>query len=189
MSRKSTPFAIACAAYACFQVGVARAEQACEQIESGTLLRSDGQPVVSGSDERGYDYEQRKFDGAYCQTLANPDVCDYQDVWLTMLWNEAWISSQDCDGDHYLDRHSGFASYRGSGAELTNIMRGTMLENEQACEWHYVYWISAAPLDAQLTNGVWYKSDGTLLGSQIWTDFAIVGTLYEEVCGDALAND
>ena len=106
-----------------------------------------------------------------------------------MLWNEAWISSQDCSGDGYLDRHQGFASYRGSGAELINIMRGTVLINGDTCDWQYVYWIHAAPLDARLSGGVWYRSDGTRLGAQTWTDFATVGTYYEELCGEDRLSD
>ena len=62
MLKMSTLGACACVAYASCHVLGARADETCEQIESGSLLRSDGQPVVSGQDERGYDYELRKFD-------------------------------------------------------------------------------------------------------------------------------
>ena len=189
MVRVSALGALAWAAWGLGHAGVAQADEACEQIEGGELFQSNGQPVTSGMNERGYDYELQKFEGSYCQTLANPEQCAFEGVALTMLWNDAWLSDEDCDGDSYLDRHRGFASYRGSGAELTNIMRGAIEQNGEICDWHYVYWISAAPSDATLTNGVWYASSGEKLGPQIWTDFAVVGTLYQEVCGEARSND
>ena len=96
---------------------------------------------------------------------------------------------EDCDGDSYLDRHAGFASYRGSGAQLTNMLRGTIEQNGELCDWHYVYWIVAAPSDARLQNGVWIAADGSQLGAQIWSDFAVTNTLYQEVCGEAREHD
>jgi hypothetical protein len=189
MVRLSALGAFAWAAWTWGAQPVAHADEACEQIEEGGLAQANGQPLTPGMNELGYDYELQKFEGSYCQTLADPAQCAYEGVALTMHWNDAWLSNEDSDGDSYLDRHDGFASYRGSGAELTNIMRGTIEQNGETCDWHYVYWISAAPLDATLTGGVWYASNGTKLGSQLWTDFAIVGTLYQEVCGEELAND
>ncbi len=87
-----------------------------------------------------------------------------------MKWNDAWLSNLDCDGDGKLDRHYGHDSYIGSGAWLTNHMKGT---NEDG-NWTYFVKIVAVPEDAELEDGIWYAADGTEIGPVIWGQFAII---------------
>jgi hypothetical protein len=182
MLARSAALALSCITCA---EALAQEEPLCAQISEGEIVGADGLPLSSGPNAQGYDYELHKFEGPYCDTMGNTAACaPYANVRLTMLWNDAWLSNQDCDGDELLDRHFGYASYRGSGAELTNIMTAPFERDGEACEWHYVTWFAAAPLDATLVNGVWMNADGTRLGAAIWTHFATVNTLYQEVCGD-----
>ena len=86
-----------------------------------------------------------------------------------MRWNDAWLSNMDCDGDGLLDRHSGFTSYIGSGAWLTNHQSGTDVDgNGKKCRWTYSVKIVAAPADATKVGEVWYAADGTEIGPDIW---------------------
>ena len=148
---------------------MAKGGNTCTTIKEGTLLASTGEPLVLGYDEFGYNYQAHMFNGRYCDydRVEGGDFCDIE---LMMKWNDAWISNKDCDSDGLLDRHYGFPSYIGSGAWLTNHMRG---EDENG-KWTYFTKIVAAPADAYVADGMWYAADGTEIGPVIWGAFATV---------------
>jgi len=156
----------------------------CTTIQSGELVDSDGETLTTGYNEWGYNYQARKFNGYYCDAYKNAAWCQpYVDVSLSMKWNDAWISNQDCDGDGLLDRHFGFDTYRGSGAWLTNHQSGTYTnEDGEECHWNYFVKIVAAPMDAYAEGGIFYNSDGTEIGPQIWGDFAIIQQVENDPC-------
>jgi hypothetical protein len=86
-----------------------------------------------------------------------------------MKWNDAWLSNKDCDGDGALDRHYGFASYIGSGAwEMYSEKMGGPNGYNYKCK------IIAVPVDATLTEGIWYAADGKEIGYEIWGEFAVI---------------
>jgi hypothetical protein len=69
----------------------------CVTIQDGTLLRSDGVPIVVGYDEWGYNYQAHMFNGYYCDSYRNAAWCQpYKDTELIMKWNDAWLSNKDC---------------------------------------------------------------------------------------------
>jgi hypothetical protein len=154
----------------------------CATIQDGTILTSVGQTIETGFDAWGYNYQAHIFNGLYCESYHNAAWCQpYADVELEMKWNDAWLSSQDCDGDHLLDRYYGFAGYRGSGAWLTNHQKGTYFDSKgKRQRWGYFVKIVAAPLDATLSAGSWYAADGTQIGPAIWGDFAILERVYND---------
>jgi hypothetical protein len=118
------------------------AADGCTTIQDGTLTYSAshylaGQPLMTGFDPYGYNYQAHMFSGSYCNVYLggygfppyegddaaylaeNPDAADvwcwpHRDVELLMKWNDGWISNTDCDGDGSLDRHYGYGSYIGS---------------------------------------------------------------------------
>jgi len=149
---------------------IAKVGTTCTTIKDGTLVASNGDLLVLGYDEFGYNYQARMFNGRYCDYLRVIGEGDDCDVQLMMKWNDAWLSNKDCDGDGLLDRHYGFTSYIGSGAWLTNHMRG---EDENG-KWTYFVKIVAAPADANLVDGIWCAADGTEIGPAIWGAFAII---------------
>ncbi|MFH2110850.1 MAG: hypothetical protein ABIJ47_06255 [Candidatus Bathyarchaeota archaeon] len=168
-------------------------------ITEGEILYSTGhylagQPIPTGFDPYGYNYQGHLFKGSYFNAYsggagfppyegddeayleANPGAAShwawpYRDIPLMMKWNDAWLSNMDRDGDGSLDRYYGFLSYIGSGAWLTNHMWG---ENEDGTNWNYFCKIVAAPADACVDSGYWYLSDGTEMGEVIWGSFAII---------------
>jgi len=156
----------------------------CTTIQSGVLLASDGSVIETGYDQWGYNYQAHMFNGFYCDAYRNADWCqDYKDVNLTMKWNDAWLSNQDCDGDGKLDRHYGFDSYIGSGAWVTNHQSGSYSGEEgETCDWDYFVKIVAVPVDATLNNGIWYAADDTEIGPVIWGDFAIIQEVENDFC-------
>ena len=149
--------------------------QDCATIQSGTLTNSAGATLTVGYDDWGYNYQARLFNGYYCDSYRDAAWCQpYADVELSMKWNDAWISNKDCDLDGKLDRHHGFQSYLGSGAWLTNHQAGTYLEGGKKKHWTYFVKIAAAPLDADLIDGIWHAADGTEIGPAIWGEFIVL---------------
>ncbi len=143
---------------------------------ANAYLGRDGYPPYCGDDEAYYERlveEDYAVDVELAEALISAHwTWEYRDTWVNMKWNDAWLSNRDCDGDvvGLLDRHYGFASYIGSGAWLTNHMRG---EDEDG-KWVYFTKIVAAPADANLVGGIWYTADGTEIGPVIWGSFATI---------------
>jgi hypothetical protein len=158
----------------------------CTTIQSGMLLNSVGEVLTPGYDNWGYNYQAHLFNGGYCDAYRDAAWCQpYKDVQVVMKWNDAWLSNQDCDGDHALDRHFGYPSYIGSGAWETNHMWGEYESDGKICKWDDFYKIVAVPADAVKTSGVWYTADGTEIGPDIWGEFAITQEVYNDPCGGA----
>ena len=167
-------------------------------IQDGVLMYPAGhylvgQPLMTGFDPYGYNYQAHMFKGSYANSYLgkdgfppyegdddaylaeNPTAASkwywpHRDVQLAMKWNDAWISNMDCDGDGALDRHFRFASYIGSGAWLTNHQSGGKGKDH----WTYFVKIVAAPDDATKVGVIWYAADGTEIGPVIWGDFAVI---------------
>jgi hypothetical protein len=163
---------------------VLKAKDECTTIQSGTLYNVYGDVLETGYDEWGYNYQAHMFNGTYCDAYHDAAWCQ---PWaadeLSMKWNDAWLSNEDCDGDSYLDRHYGYTSYKGSGAWLTNHLAGTYtLDDGTVCKWTEFYKIIAVPEDAVKTDGYWYNADGTEIGPSIWGDFAIIQHVYNDPC-------
>ena len=114
------------------------------------------------------------LDAAWCQP--------YADDRLIMKWNDAWLSNKDCDGDGLLDRHYGFDSYIGSGAWLTNHMKGEYEQDGKICKWSYFCKTVAAPADAYQDGDFWYTADGEEIGPVIWGAFAIIQEISNDPC-------
>jgi len=164
---------------------------ACTAIQSGTLLDEGDRTIKTGFDEWGYNYQARLFNGNYCSANYDAGWCQGSEgISLTMKWNDAWLSNQDCDGDSHLDKHWGFDSYIGSGAWFTEHMGGSYLNEEgKKCHWNYFRKIVAAPADAYSEGGAWYESDGTKIGPEIWETFAIVQQIDNNPCGGSHGID
>lgn len=163
----------------------AQSKPGCTTIQSGTLVDSEGETIVPGYNEWGHNYQARKFNGYYCDSYRDAAWCQpYKDVKLSMKWNDAWLSNQDCDGDGLLDRHYGHPSYLGSGAWLTNHQSGEYIGPDgNTCKWNYFVKIVAAPADGTKSGGKWYNADGSEIGEVIWNDFAIIQSVYNDPCG------
>ena len=128
----------------------------CTTIKDGILTYSaghylEGEPLETGYDPYGYNYQARMFRGSYANVYlggagyppyedndeaylaANPGAeshwaWPYRKVTLIMKWSDSWLSRKDCDGDLKLDRHYGFDTYIGSGAWETNHQYGSYIQ-------------------------------------------------------------
>ena len=183
----------------------------CVKIQDGILVYAAGhylagQPLTTGYDIFGYNYQAHIYSGSYANVYLGRDgfppydgddatyLAAYpaaENTWywpyrndnVLMKWNDAWISNKDCDGDGKLDRHYGFPAYIGSGAWETNHQWGSYYdENGNYCEWDYFCKIIAVPATAVLDNGIWYNEDGVEIGPMIWNDFAIIQEVYNDPC-------
>ncbi len=160
-------------------------QDACTSIQSGELLNSSAEVITTGFDTWGYNYQAELFNGKYCDAYRDAAWCQpYKEDNLSMKWNDAWLSNNDCNGDGLLDRHYGYTSYIGSGAWLTNHQSGEYEgEDGETCKWNYFVKIVAAPSDAVLDSGVWYTADGVEIGPVIWNEFATVQEVSNDTCG------
>jgi len=189
--------------------GAALAE--CVTIQSGTLVNSSGETISPGFDMWGYNYGAHMFNGTYCDAYRDAAWCQpYKDIEVLMKWNDAWLSSSDCDGDGLLDRHLGYSTYIGSGAWETNHQSGWVPDaNGRNRKWTYFVKIVAADegdervrmneLNSQGEYGYWERA-GVILGPIIWNEFAVVeevyndptagahGVLYKSPVGPGLGN-
>jgi hypothetical protein len=182
----------------------------CTKIQDGVIMYSaghylEGQPLTTGYDPFGYNYQAHMFNGSYANVYLggagyppytgddasylaeNPTASThwawpYRDVNLVMKWDEDWLANVDCDGDGKLDRHYGSPSYIGSGAWETNHMWGSYDEDGKTCTWDYFTKIIAVPADATLSGGIWYSADGTEIGPSIWGQFATIQTVENDPC-------
>jgi len=155
----------------------------CARIQDGTLLTSDGSPIVPGFDSWGYNYQAHLFNGLFCDIYHDAAWCQpYRDIEVVMKWNDAWISNMDCDADGRLDRHYGYASYIGSGAWESVHQSGSYELDDRPCNWDDSTKIVAAPADASEQDGVWYSADGTEIGPVIWGEFAIIQEVTNDPC-------
>ncbi|MBI2527397.1 MAG: hypothetical protein HYV93_15595 [Candidatus Rokubacteria bacterium] len=182
--RKLTGSALIVLAVVLLVPALAFAKTACATIPQGGIVNSAGEVIEPGYDQWGYNYQARIFNGLYCDSYRNAAWCQaYADVELQMKWNDAWLSNQDCTGDGLLDRHYGYPAYRGSGAWLTNHMRGVYEDNGARCEWTDFVKIVAAPTDAYLAGGIWHDASGAAIGPSIWGEFAVIQEVYNDPCG------
>ena len=162
----------------------------CQEIKAGTILDSAGNVIEIGYDQFGYNYQAHKFNGTYDSSDRVLDgtywgtVADYVDDKLAMKWNDAWLSNADCNGDDKLDRHFGYPGYKDSGAWLTNNVEGDYT-NVEGNKCHYTYFVKivAVSSDSILVAGIWHDADGVEIGPQIWGDFAIIQSVYNDPCG------
>ncbi len=157
-------------------------DKKCTRIQDGTLLTSGGDVIPLGYDQWGYNYQAHMFNGRYCDYDRVAGCPPGEDFSLAMKWNDAWLSNMSCDEDDLLDRHYGYANYRGSGAWLTNHMAGEYDQDGKTCKWTYFVKIVAAPADAYVGDGVWYNADGTEIGPVIWGAFAIIQEVENDPC-------
>jgi hypothetical protein len=155
----------------------------CTTVQDGVLYTTYGELVEPGFNIWGYNYGAHMFNGMYCDAYQNAPWCqEWADVELIMKWNDAWLSSKDCDDDGLLDRHYGYSSYMGSGAWTTNHMKGTYEFDGKKCKWVYFVKIVAVPSDAYLADGYWYTADGAEIGPVEWGDFAVIQSVYNDPC-------
>jgi len=159
--------------------------QECTTIQDGVLVDESGQPLSTGFDDWGYNYQAQLFLGSYCDAYRGAQWCQpFAENNLEMKWSQEWLSNQDCDGDGQLDRHFGFNSYIGSGAWLTNHESGVYIDIEgKIRRWYHFVKIIAVPEASWLSaSGVWYVDDGSFepheIGPAIWGEFAIIENKY-----------
>jgi hypothetical protein len=191
---------------------MAAKKDTCTTIQDGTLSGSDGELLVLGYNQWGYNYQAHMFNGMWCDYHpyyrpggAGHEWCveNMADVELMMKWNDAWLSNKDCGTqveqaeytdldtpDGKLDRHYPYDSYIGSGAWLTNHEFGTYVNDTgENCSYTYFCKIVAAPADAYVAapydekgQGTWYTIDETEIGPVIWGAFAIIQEVVNDPC-------
>ncbi len=96
----------------------------CTKIQSGLLTDVTGNPITTGYDKWGYNYQAHMFNGLY-DNFARPVVpVTTGDVNLMMKWSDDWLSNLDCNGNGKLDRG-------GASGAAANISKGWLTNHEE----------------------------------------------------------
>jgi hypothetical protein len=182
----------------------------CVTLKAGTLVYQPGnymagQAITTGVNPYGYNYQAHLFNGTYFNAYANgagfppydgddtaylaanPTAAGhwawpYRNDEVAMKWNDAWLSNKDCNGDGKLDRPDDLGgTYDGSGAWETNHQKGVYSVDGKDYNWTYFVKIVAAPADAVSVPPNWVAADGTIIGPSIWSAFATIQEIYNDV--------
>lgn len=160
----------------------------CTTIKQGELLNPGGEVAMIGSDEWGYNYQAKEFNGPYCYSYRTEEACSpVSEPTLKMKWNDAFLSNKDCDGDGALDQHYGFETYQGSGAWLIMNIRVKAEEGGAICDSNQILKIQAVPMDAVYDRGTWYTADGEEIGRRFGEGgygLALTQMIHNDACED-----
>ncbi|NRB38912.1 MAG: hypothetical protein HRU20_10665 [Pseudomonadales bacterium] len=167
----------------------------CAKIKDGTILNPVGEVITKSEDQWGYNYKKHSFNGGYCDAYQGADWCmEYNDIHVTMKWNNAWMSKKDCDYDGTLDRHWGHDSFIDSRAKLTTAQHGEYIDDFGAIQhWFIEQKIKAVPSEAWQEGEYWLKENKKgktiVIGKEIWGEFAIIKeTSYDSGSDDKLIS-
>lgn len=155
--------------------GTAVAGTTCASIKGGTITDTFGNVLATGYDAFGYNYQAHMFNGTYDSSdrvldgmyWGDPGSVDYADDSLIMKWSDAWLSNQDCDGDHRLDRGLVDGVVHGTSMGwLTNQNEGDYTDGNGSH--HYTYF----------SKMVW-----TGPGSPLWGEYTMIQEAYNDPYG------
>ncbi|MBI3014116.1 MAG: hypothetical protein HYY65_03400 [Candidatus Tectomicrobia bacterium] len=143
----------------------------CATIQDGTITDSDGNPLVLGFDQFGYNYQAHEFNGTYDSVDRVLDgkyygaTGDYVDDQLWMKWSDDWLSNKDCNGDGKLDRGAAGTSQ----GWLTNHVEGDYDSNGDGLQdAHYTYFVKVG----------WVGPGGPL-----WGQYTVIQEVYNDPVG------
>ena len=144
----------------------------CTTIQDGSLVDSAGNPLATGYDQFGYNYQAHEFNGNYDSVDRNLDgtywgsTGDFVDDHLSMKWSDDWLSNKDCTGDGLLDR-DGFTNI--SKGWLTNHVEGYYdSDGDGTQDAYYTYFVKI----------VWVGPGGSL-----WEQYEIIQEVTDDPVG------
>jgi hypothetical protein len=136
-----------------FVVAASVANAQCVKIKDGTVTDSDGNKILPGYDQFGYNYQAHMFNGTYDSSDRTLDGAywgitdEFSNDKLIMKWSDEWLSNQSCDGNFILDR-GGLGGDGTSKGWLTNHVEGDYIKDGDSH--HYTYFVKIVYI--QYTN-------------------------------------
>lgn len=158
----------------------AEAKEKCATIQGGTIIDHNGDIITTGFNDEGYNYQAKTYSGEIF-----PDTSP--GWYLKWEWNDAYLSTQDCDDDHRLDIANGEDSYRGTGAWTTTkwTQKYTDGEGNQCIVSQFTKFV-AVPVGAYAIEGIFYAADGSEIGQVVnspgFEDFAKIQLIWNDPC-------
>jgi hypothetical protein len=147
----------------------------CATIQQGGLTDTMGNPLSTGYDQFGYNYQAHMFNGTYDSSDRVLDgkyfgaTGDYVDDRLSMKWSDDWLANKDCTGDGLLDRDGSTGISKGW---LTNHVEGEYVDGDGNLQ-HYTYFVKI----------VWVGPGGSL-----WGEYEIIQENYNDPTGHSHAK-
>lgn len=134
---------------------VATGTLTCATIDDGTITDVNGNTIVKGYDQWGYNYQAHMFNG-FADNYSRPTVPVTSGDKLIMKWSDAWLANVDCNGDGKLDRGLVDGVVNGTSMGwLTNHYNGTVDVNgktKRYTDFYKIVWTGpGSPLWGQYT--------------------------------------
>jgi hypothetical protein len=150
---------------------VASGTNTCATINSGTITDSKGNPISSGFDKYGYNYQAHLFNG-FANNYSRPDTVATSGDKLVMKWSDSWLANVDCNHDGKLDRGlvDGVVNGISMGWE-TNHYNGTFDDGEgeqKYTEFYKIVWVGP--------------------GGPLWGQYEIIQDVYNDTAGGHYMN-
>jgi hypothetical protein len=151
--------------------------QKCVMIKDGVLKDSNGNLLVLGFDQFGYNYQAHLFVGTYDSVDRVLDgkywgqTGDFVNDKLTMKWSDDWLSNVDCTGDGKLDRGApGSAGYPNisQGWETNHVVGDYDSNGDGIQNAHYTWFVKI----------VWVGPGGSL-----WGQYETIQEVYNDPLG------
>ena len=122
--------------------GVAIGTLVCATIEGGTITDTKGNPITTGFDKWGYNYQAHLFNG-FADNFSRPTTLVNLGDKLVMKWSDSWLANVDCDGDHKLDRGlvDGQLTDGISKGWLTNNYTGLNKDGKRYTDFMKIVWV------------------------------------------------
>lgn len=158
----------------------ANKSQNCTNIQSGEIVDFKGETITIGFNDEGYNYQAKIYSGEmYPETSPG--------WYLEWRWNDAYLSTQDCDGDNLLDFANGQDNYRDTGAWTTTKWTKTYTDQQgNQCRVSQFTKFIAVPVGAYVDGDLYYDADGNEIGEVVpfegFEDFARVQLIWNDPC-------
>lgn len=150
----------------------------CYTIQSGEILAANGDPVQTGYDKYGYNYQAHIFNG-FADNYSRPTTPVTEGLEnLVMKWSDEWLSNLDCNNDgkldRGLDRKTGVSDNISKGW-CTNHYEGDYLGADGEYH-HYTYFVKIVWVGPASSPDPWD-------GKRIWGQYAIIEEVYNDPDG------
>jgi hypothetical protein len=156
--------------------------QTCNTIKSGAVVDSKGNPITTGFDQYGYNYQAHLFNGLTAN-YSRPDVVATEgDESLVMKWSGDWLANVSCSQDGTLSR--GYDAKTGNVAGfskgwVTNHFEGDYLGSDGEMH-HYTYFAKIV-----YDNGTACKEGKDTC---LWGLYTIIEEINNDPFGEYLGN-
>ena len=153
--------------------------QECAKIQSGTIIDVNANPLTTGYDKYGYNYQAHMFNGL-SENYSRPAVVVTEGAEnLVMKWSDDWLANVDCNRDGKLDLGLDPKTGVSMGTSMgwvTNHFEGDYTGSDGELH-HYTYFAKIVYVGPAQAGDPW-------AAGRIWGSYAIIEELQNDLFGE-----